>query len=97
MGEVVIKLGPHEHIIAVVPQPAAGPGWANAPTWVYIENGADGSRRCECIQPTERSAELHALYGVGATMHAALIRAVKTRKVAQPLSRPAKTTKEGRG
>lgn len=77
---VTIKLGQSEKIIAVVPQWAAGPGWANAPTWVHIVDHATDKYRCECIQPDERTAALHALYAAGAAMCSALVDAVPARR-----------------
>lgn len=70
-----IILNPGERIIAVVPQQAAGPGWSNAPTWVYIATN-DGRLREECIQPEERTPDLHTLYDIGEKVCAALIGAV---------------------
>lgn len=81
----VIRLAPGERVIAVVPEYAAGPGWANAPAWVHIVTH-DGMLRTECIQPDDRTARLHALYAVGAAMHHALIDAVPT-KTSRPPSR----------
>lgn len=72
-----IPLEEGERVIAVVPAPACGPGWANEPTWVYIVS-RDGRLRQACIQPWDRSEGLHALYGVGAAMCDALLLAVPT-------------------
>lgn len=70
-----IKLGKHETIIAVVPVRCGGPGWSNAPTWVYIRT-QDGGLRQECIQPTERSAALHHLFHAGEAMCNSLIASI---------------------
>lgn len=80
MAERIIKLADYERVVAVVPQRAGGPGWANAPTWVHIVNYRTGQHREECIQPEERSVALHHLYSAGAAMHAALIEAVQTKQ-----------------
>ena len=80
MKPATIKLAPGEHIVAVVPQRASGPGWANAPTWVYIGTN-DGRLRSECIQPGERTPELHALYSAGVEMCDALLGAVPTKRL----------------
>jgi hypothetical protein len=64
-----------ERIIAVVPERASGPGWANTPTWVYVTD-IYGLLRCECIQPEERTPELNALFDVGAAVSVALFRAI---------------------
>lgn len=57
-----IQLNPDEHIIAVVPAFAAGPGWSNQPLWVYIEQSATKKLRTECIQPDEQTPEMRALF-----------------------------------
>jgi hypothetical protein len=80
MKPKTIKLAPGESIIAVVPDRCAGPGWANAPTWVYIKTNA-GRLREECIQPEERTPELHTLHYAGFAMCSALLDAVPTKKV----------------
>ena len=77
MKKVQILVGHGERVIAVVPQRASGPGWSNAPTWVYIATN-DGRLRQECIQPDERTTEMHALYAAGEAMCNALIDAVPT-------------------
>lgn len=74
-----LLVGHGERVIAVVPQRAAGPGWANAPTWVYIATN-DGRLREECIQPEERTRDLHTLYAAGEAMCNALLAAVPTKK-----------------
>lgn len=78
-----IKLNPDEHIIAVVPAFAAGPGWSNQPVWVYIEQSATKKLRTECIQPDEQTPEMRALFAPGAVMAAALVRSVRVEEVAE--------------
>ncbi len=78
MGIKTIKLQRDERIVAVVPEYCAGPGWCNAPVWVYIV-GQSGTRE-ECIQPTERTPAMHVLFNAGAAMQNALFSAVPTRK-----------------
>lgn len=75
-----IKLEHGERIIAVVPERCAGPGWSNAPIWVYIATN-DKRLREECIQPSERSDELNALFSAGAAMCSALAGAVPVKKL----------------
>ena len=70
-----IKLKRGERILAVVPEHASGPGWVNSPTWVHI-GANDGTYRTECIQPAERTLELHALWEVGESVHRSLLRAI---------------------
>jgi hypothetical protein len=71
-----IKLDRHEQIVVVVPKFCSGPGWVNAPVFVYIEHKVTKQLRIECIQPKERSPDLHTLFAPGAAMCAALIDAV---------------------
>jgi hypothetical protein len=78
-----IQLNPDEHIIAVVPAFAAGPGWSNQPLWVYIEQSATKKLRTECIQPDEQTPEMRALFAPGAAMAAALVRSVPAEEVAE--------------
>lgn len=78
--EKIIRLSPGERIIAVVPESCAGPGWSNAPTWVYIATN-DGKLREECIQPGERSIQLNVLFSVGLNVCSALINSVSTKLV----------------
>ena len=71
----VIELKYGERIIAVVPEFASGPGWGNAPAWVYIVSN-DGTLRQECIQPMERSLDLHTLFHAGEAMCRSLIASI---------------------
>jgi len=80
MTKLTIKLKHGERIIAVVPEHCAGPGWSNAPTWVYIES-QDKRLRTECIQPSERTPELHALFSAGEVMCRSLIASVPAKKL----------------
>lgn len=77
----MIKLGEHERIVAVVPQRASGPGWANSPTWVHIVDHATGKWRQECLQPEEHSAELLTIYSIGALLCQQLITTVECKHV----------------
>lgn len=70
-----LKLDRYERIIAVVPERAHGPGWANQPVWVYISDPT-GKLRMECLQPDEQSAAMLALFQPGAAMAKALAEAV---------------------
>jgi len=76
----VIKLKEGERIIAVIPERCAGPGWVNAPTWVYIVD-REKKLRMEDIQPEERTPALHALFNPGESMCNALLYAVPVKKV----------------
>jgi hypothetical protein len=80
MKPKVITLFEHERIVAVVPEYCAGPGWANAPTWVHIVNSQTKEWREECIQPEERTERLHVLFNLGAAMHQSLGDAVPIKR-----------------
>jgi hypothetical protein len=79
MKPTTIKLARGERIIAVVPERCNGPGWSNSPAWVYIATN-DGRLREECIQPEERTPELHTLFSIGETVCNALKAAVPVKK-----------------
>ena len=76
-----MKLNEHDHIIAVVAEPASGPGWANTPLWIIVQNG-NGKLRRECLQPDEQSNGIRVLYATAAAAHGAMVREVEalTRK-----------------
>lgn len=77
----VIELKEGERVIAVVPHRAQGPGWSNAPTWVWIQHAGTGFVRQECIQPEERTEDMDALYDIGDSVHCALIRAIPFKRI----------------
>ena len=80
MKPKAIKLHHGERVVAVVPERCNGPGWSNAPVWVYISTN-DGRLREECIQPNERTPEMHALFHAGEAMCMALMGAVPQRRI----------------
>ena len=75
-----LHLHPGEHIAAVVPGCAAGPGWRNTPLWVHIHNHSTGTFRSECIQPEDQTPQMATLFRPGAAMCEALIACVPVRK-----------------
>ena len=74
--KVQIELKKHEHIIAVVPEYCAGPGWSNPVLWVHIADGNTRTYRTEAIQPDERYRDQVVLFKAGEAMHQALIGSV---------------------
>lgn len=72
-----ISLERGEYIFAVVPEQHMGHGWANYTVWVYIAK-SDVGYRVEYLQPDDLSADMHALFSVGAAMCQALVQAVPT-------------------
>lgn len=81
MKPKTIKLTQHEKVIAVVPEYARGPGWANAIVWVHIVDYATGKARSEDIQPDERTPALDTLFHAGSAMCSALMSAVPTKTI----------------
>lgn len=71
--KVQIKLKKHEHILAVVPEHCAGPGWSNSVLWVHIADGNTGKYRTEAIQPEKRNRDQWVLFKTGEAMHNALV------------------------
>lgn len=80
MKPKTIKLTTGERVVAVVPERCAGPGWSNSPVWVYIATN-DGRLIKECIQPDERTPQMHALFHAGEAMCMALMGAVPQRRI----------------
>lgn len=72
-----MKLGKHDRVVAAFAEPASGPGWANTPLWLIIQEG-DGKLRRECLQPDEQSEGMRLLYATAAAVHGALVREVET-------------------
>lgn len=71
-----MNLSATDSIVAVAPERFAGPGWANAPLTVYVQD-TGGKIRRECIQPDEMSAEIVYLFDVCNAAHIAMTAAVK--------------------
>ena len=78
--KVQIKLKKYEHILAVVPEYCAGPGWSNAVLWVHIADGNTGKYRTESIQPDERNRDQTVLFRTGEALCNALLSSVVTQK-----------------
>lgn len=66
-----IRLAPGERVVAVTPEFAAGPGWANRPLWVHIVDfqNVPQSYRAECIQPEDQTPAMHILFRPLETLH----------------------------
>ncbi len=56
------KLGPDEHVITAWAESCAGPGWANQPVWVLVQD-ATGKLRIECLQPCHQSSDMLTIFG----------------------------------
>ena len=66
------------HIVCAYAEPAAGPGWANAPLWI-VER-IDGSLYERCLQPHEQPARIVHLYRIAAAVHAEMMSALEGMK-----------------
>ena len=55
-------LGEYEYVVVAWAEPAAGPGWANAPVWYVVYNRATGEYDKRCLQPEEQGPEVQMLY-----------------------------------
>lgn len=70
------KLGKYEHVVCAFAEHATGPGWANQPIWVIIQDG-DGKLRRECLQPEEQTPEMRTLFNVSVAANGAMTAAVR--------------------
>lgn len=73
----LVRLLRTEYIETAYAQHAAGPGWANAPLWIVITDGATGKTRKACLQPEEQTPEMRTLYSFSALAHASMLSAVE--------------------
>lgn len=71
-----ITLSRFERVVTVFAESASGPGWANSPLWIVVQNGADGKIRIECLQPSEQSDDMHNLYAFSALAHGKMMKAL---------------------
>lgn len=44
----------NERIVCAYAEPASGPGWANQPLWVIVQQRGGGPMRAICLQPDEQ-------------------------------------------
>ena len=73
----MIKLQPHEYIVACVPRYAAGPGYGNSYMEVLIVDGATGALRTVALQPEQRTPAMHALFAICEAAHSAMLAEVQ--------------------
>lgn len=71
-----LTLADGDKVVAVGPEYASGPGWSNEPLFVIVQDRL-GGLRMECIQPEERSLEMHTLFSICAAASSAMIRVVE--------------------
>jgi len=69
------KLQQDERIVSAYAESCAGPGWANSPVWVIVQN-TSGKLRQECLQPEEQTTEMHTLYHISSAAHVSMTKAV---------------------
>jgi hypothetical protein len=65
-----------ERVVCAYARKASGPGWANDPLYVVIEDHRTGKMREECIQPGQQNYEMRLLYNIAAQVDLALMFAV---------------------
>jgi hypothetical protein len=70
------ELDERDRIVAVVAEPASGPGWANTPLWIIMQDES-GKLRRECLQPDEQSDGIRVLYATAAAVHGSLVKEVE--------------------
>lgn len=80
------RLKKGEHVVCAFAERCAGPGWANAPVWVIVQDG-NGSLRKECLQPSDQSDEMLVMYNVSNEVSSLM------KSFAQTTMRPAKVKK----
>lgn len=62
-----MKLKKTDCILAAYAEPADGPGWANAPIIVIVQDG-NGKLRKEFLQPQHQTREMYILYQTSAVV-----------------------------
>ncbi len=70
-----------KYVVAVAPEFAAGPGWANRPLWVYLWDSENNKLERECVQPEQQTPEILSLYTICAAAHEAMCKAVTQTKI----------------
>jgi hypothetical protein len=71
-----LELTEEERICTAYAEKCKGPGWSNRPVWVIVENILTGEIRAKCMQPSQQSEEILALYNISHEVNKALTRAV---------------------
>jgi len=71
-----MKIEKNEYIITAFAQGASGPGWANTPIYIVVQD-IYGKIRTECLQPTEQTPEMWAIYKYSNLAHCDMVRAVE--------------------
>jgi len=66
------------HIITAFAESAAGPGWANSPIWIVVQD-ENKKIQMECIQPEEQTPEMRLLYAISQAAHFSMTNACKKR------------------
>ena len=73
----MLELDENDHIVCAYAEYASGPGWANRPIWVIVQDGDKNLRR-ECIQPDDQSLAMTTLYRVSNEAHRSMTIAVRS-------------------
>jgi hypothetical protein len=75
---MAFELGENDVVVTAYAQPAAGPGWANAPVWVIVQDRSNGSLRQECLQPHEQGEDVLKLYKIATVVHGEFVDAIRS-------------------
>lgn len=65
-----------DFIVTAYAESCAGPGWANTPVWIIVQD-KEGKLRKECLQPDEQNETMRTLYYISEEAHCAMRRAVE--------------------
>lgn len=78
MKHLKIKKGCY--VVAAYAESAAGPGWANSPIWIIVQ---DENKKLimECVQPEDQTSEMRLLYSVSQAAHLAMTNAVRKKLI----------------
>jgi len=72
-----LNLKATDYIVTAYPERCSGPGWANAPIYVIVQDRTDGSLRREVIQPDQQTPEMLTIFSVCYEAHLALMREIE--------------------
>jgi hypothetical protein len=78
-----VKLDKDEFVVTAWAEACNGPGWANAPVKVLVQDG-NGKLRVEYLQPDELNQEVNTLYGVSNLVSYEMTKAVSALVKAKP-------------
>jgi hypothetical protein len=63
-----MKLNKNDIVITAYAESCNGPGWANSPIWIIVQDETNKLRK-ECLQPEEQTKEMRLLYKISEQAH----------------------------